>query len=220
VRRAFSFLRHTPCFTLLAVQLAGIVLYPFMTGGDVGTAGRSIFSAFGIAVLILTMRALRATPYFSWFSALVFVPAVGLLIAAAVFGGDTLLAVSAAFESVLYFYAGVALLAYMLKDDDVSVDEMFAIPAVFTLFAWAFAYLFVVVQALDPGAWGRGDSRGWMELLYLSFTTLSSTGLSDISPVTGHARSVIMLEQLAGIFYIAMVVTRLVALRTHRRMPT
>ena len=220
MRRALSFLRHTPCFTLLVVQLLGIVLYPFMTGGDVGTAGRSIFSAFGIAVLILTMRALRATPYFSWFSALVFVPAVVLLTASAVVGGDTLLAVSAAFESVLYFYAGVALLAYMLKDDDVSVDEMFAIPAVFTLFAWAFAYLFLVVQALDPGAWGQGDPRGWMELLYLSFTTLSSTGLSDISPVTGHARSVIMLEQLAGIFYIAMVVTRLVALRTHRRMPT
>jgi hypothetical protein len=216
VRRALSFLRHTPCFTLLVVQLAGIVLYPFMTGGDVGTAGRSIFSAFGIAVLLLTMRALRATPYFSWFSALVFVPAVVLLIAAAVVGGDTLLAVSAAFESVLYFYAGIALLAYMLKDDDVSVDEMFAIPAVFTLFAWAFAYLFLVVQALDPGAFG--DARGWMDLLFLSFTTLSSTGLSDIVPVTGHARSVIMLEQLAGIFYIAMVVTRLVALRTHRRL--
>ena len=96
------------------------------------------------------------------------------------------------------------------------VDEMFAIPAVFTLFAWAFAYLFLVVQALDPGAFG--DARGWMDLLFLSFTTLSSTGLSDIVPVTGHARSVIMLEQLAGIFYIAMVVTRLVALRTHRRL--
>lgn len=218
MRRALRFFRHTPCFTLLAVQLLGIVLYPFMTGGEVGTVGRSIFSAFGIAVLLLTMRALRATPYFSWFSALVFVPAVVLLIASAVVGGDTLLAVSAAFESVLYFYAGVALLAYMLKDDDVTVDEMFAIPAVFTLFAWAFAYLFLVVQALDPRAFG--NQRGWMDLLFLSFTTLSSTGLSDIVPVTGHARSVIMLEQLAGIFYIAMVVTRLVALRTHRRMPT
>ena len=55
--------------------------------------------------------------------------------------------------------------------------------------------------------------------LGLSFTTLSSTGLSDIVPVTGHARSVIMLEQLAGIFYIAMVVTRLVALRAYRKGP-
>lgn len=55
-----------------------------------------------------------------------------------------------------------------------------------------------------------------MELLVLSFTTLSSTGLSDITPNSGHARSVVMLEQVAGVFYIAMVVTRLVALRGQR----
>ena len=79
-----------------------------------------------------------------------------------------------------------------------------------------FALLFVVVQALDPGAFGRGE-RGWMELLYLSFTTLSSTGLSDIGPASGHGRSVIMLEQVVGVFYIAMVVTRLVSLRAARR---
>ncbi len=56
-----------------------------------------------------------------------------------------------------------------------------------------------------------------MELLFLSFTTLSSTGLSDITPISGHARSVVMIEQVAGVFYIAMVVTRLVALRGQRR---
>ena len=124
--------------------------------------------------------------------------------------------VSAGFEAALYFYAGLSMLAYMLKDEEVSTDELFAIPAVFTLLAWAFAYTFVVVQALDPGAFGPGE-RSWMELLYLSFTTLSSTGLSDIGPATGHARSVIMLEQVAGIFYIAMVVTRLVSLRAVRK---
>ena len=58
-----------------------------------------------------------------------------------------------------------------------------------------------------------------MELLFLSFTTLSSTGLSDITPISGHARSVVMLEQVAGVFYIAMVVTRLVALRGQRARP-
>ncbi|MFP5253016.1 MAG: ion channel [Actinomycetes bacterium] len=217
MRAALRFIRHTPCLTLLVVQLLGVVLYPFLQDSAAGSAGRSVFSAFGIVVLLLTMRALRATPFFSWFSALVFGPAVLLLVASAAVDSDTLLAISAGFESVLYFYAGVSMLAYMLKDEDVTLDEMFAIPAVFTLFAWAFAYLFVVVQEVNPGAWG--DPRPWMDLLFLSFTTLSSTGLSDIVPVTGHARSVIMLEQLAGIFYIAMVVTRLVALRTHRQRP-
>jgi hypothetical protein len=55
-----------------------------------------------------------------------------------------------------------------------------------------------------------------MELLFLSFTTLSSTGLSDVVPVLPHARSIVMLEQLAGLAYLAVVVSRLVALTVHR----
>ena len=54
--------------------------------------------------------------------------------------------------------------------------------------------------------------RTWIELLFLSFTTLSSTGLSDVVPVEPFARSVVMIEQVAGVAYIAMVVSRLVGL--------
>jgi ion channel len=215
MRRWLRFVRTTPCLTLLLVQLAGILIYPFLSG-ERGSVGRTVFSGLGILVLVLVMRALRATPWFSWFSGLVFVPAVLLLLASIVTGHEPLVAISAVFEAVLYFYAGIALLAYMLKDEHVSTDELFAIPVTFTLFAWAFAFVFVFLQWVDPGAFGAGD-RSWMELLYLSFTTLSSTGLSDIGPSTGHARSVIMLEQVVGIFYIAMVVTRLVSLRAERR---
>jgi hypothetical protein len=55
-----------------------------------------------------------------------------------------------------------------------------------------------------------------MELLFLSFTTLAGTGLSDIVPTSGYARSVVMLEEVAGVFYIAMVVTRLISLAAAR----
>ena len=51
-----------------------------------------------------------------------------------------------------------------------------------------------------------------MELLFLSFTTLSSTGLSDVVPIKAFARSVVMIEQFAGVLYIAMVITRMVGL--------
>jgi hypothetical protein len=201
---------------LLVVQLAGVVLYPFMAQNY---AGRAAFAVFGLLVLGLTVIALRATPFFTWVGVLVGAPAAVLLFASLFTGNENLFPWSAGFEMVLYTYAGISMLAYMLHDVEVSTDEMFAIPAVFTLFAWAFAYLFVVLQAVQPGAFGPGETgtRSWMDLLFLSFTTLSSTGLSDIVPVTGHARSVVMLEQVAGVFYIAMVVTRLVSLRGTRR---
>ena len=60
------------------------------------------------------------------------------------------------------------------------------------------------------------EARTWVELLFLSVTTLSSTGLSDIVPITPHARSAVMLEQIAGMLYLALVVSRMVALTTLR----
>jgi hypothetical protein len=51
-----------------------------------------------------------------------------------------------------------------------------------------------------------------MELLFLSVTNLSSTGLSDVAPIEPFARSAVMIEQLVGLAYIAMLVSRLVAL--------
>src|SRR3712207_2390762 len=104
----------------------------------------------------------------------------------------------------------------MLADHVITRDELFAVGATFTLVAWAFAYVYVVVQAVEPqsftAAVDADEDRSWMELLFLSFTTLSGTGLSDIVPSKPFARGVVMLEQVAGIGYIAMVVSRLVGL--------
>jgi hypothetical protein len=109
--------------------------------------------------------------------------------------------------------------AYMLNDRRVSLDELFAIGTVFTLLAWAFAYVFVVLQAVDPGSFSASDGEvhTWVDMLFLSFTILTGTGMSDILPITGHAKSVVMVEQAVGLFYVAMVVTRLVGLQAMRK---
>ena len=62
------------------------------------------------------------------------------------------------------------------------------------------------IQPLSEGT-GR-----FFELLFFSFTNLTSVGLSDILPVGAHARSLVILEQVAGVLYVAMVISRLVAL--------
>jgi hypothetical protein len=210
--------RKEPSAMLLAAQLAGVLLYPFMEGSDVG---RALFSAFGIAILGLVVLAVRSTPGLTWVGVLLGIPATVLLLIQAVTRDDALLPWSSAIEAVLYFYAAGALLAYMLADHVVTRDELFAVGATFTLVAWAFAYSYTVCQAIEPGSFTAAvDSaadRSWMELLFLSFTTLSSTGLSDVVPVKPFARSLVMLEQVAGLAYVAMVVSRLVGLMVMRR---
>ena len=151
--------------------------------------------------------AVRSTPALIWVSFIFALPALVLLLIQAVTGDDDLLPYSSALEAVLYFYAARRAVEYMLADHDITRDELFAVGATFTLVAWAFAYTFTVVQAIEPGSFTAavnpdGD-RTWMELLFLSFTTLTSAGLSDVVPIKAFARSVVMIEQLAGLGYMA-----------------
>jgi hypothetical protein len=210
--------RREPSALLLAVQLAALLLYPFMEGRDIG---RPLFSVMGIAVLSLVVMAVRSTAAITWVSALLALPATVLLLIQAVTRSDHLLPYSSALEAVLYFYAAGALIAYMLSDHEVTRDELFAVGATFTLVAWAFAYTYIVCQAIDPGSFtadqNPGADRSWVELLFLSFTTLTSVGLSDVAPVRPFARGLVMLEMLGGLAYVAMLVSRVVGLTVARR---
>lgn len=213
-----TFARREPSAILFAAQLAGVLLYPFMEGNEVG---RALFSVLGIAILGLVVRAVRSLPALTWVSVLFAIPATVLLLIQVVTGSEDLRPYSSAFEAVLYLYAAGGLIAYMLADHEITRDELFAVGATFTLVAWAFAYMFTVVQAVAPHSFTAAvdpqAARSWMELLFLSFTTLTSTGLSDVVPVKPFARGVVMIEQLAGLAYVAMVVSRLVGLMVMRR---
>ena len=48
--------------------------------------------------------------------------------------------------------------------------------------------------------------------LYFSFTTLSTIGYGDIIPVSGVARMLAMVEAVFGMFYVTLLIARLVSL--------
>ena len=207
-------LKRNPCGVLLAVQLLGLLVYPFL--GD-QPVGRAVFGLFGLVVLTLAVRAVRLTPALTWVAIVLGTPVVALTVTEALVpDNDAIVATSGLVHAAFYGYTAWALIRYMFQDDVVTSDELWATGATFTVVAWAFAYLYVAVQVFWPGSFiAAVDSdaqRTWMDLLFLSVTTLTSTGLSDIVPVTPHARSVVMLEQIGGMLYLAMVVARVTAL--------
>ena len=205
--------RH-PSAVLLVVQLLGVLVYPFM---DTSPVGRAALSLFSLIVLVLAVRAVRATSALTWVSVGLGVPVVILTIweaidptnGAVVFWSSTL-------HAVFYAYTSFALLRYMFLDRFITVDELWATAATFTVVAWAFAYAFMAVQVVWPGSFiaavDPASPRTWFELLFLSFTNLTSVGLSDITPVLPQARSFVMIEQVAGLLYVALVISRIVGL--------
>ena len=211
--------RHPSAF-LLAAQLLSLLLYPIM---DDTTSGRMLFGAVALVVVPLTVWVVAHSPSVRWVAWMLAIPAVILTIAGIALDQRGLLQLSAVLEAALYLFAAGGLIVYMMNDHEVSADELFAAGATFTLLAWGFAYAFFVCQAWYPDSFvGIEDPdrpRRWLELLSLSFSNLSATGLSDIMPVGSPARVLVMLEQFAGIGYIAIVVSRLIGLTIirHRR---
>ena len=202
-----------PSAFLLAAQLLSLALYAAFDGSS---NGRALLGALGVLVLTLVVWVVDRSPAINWVAWILVVPAIALSLLSIWFANPVLLTWAALVESVLYFYAAGSMVAYMMKDFRVTTDELFAAGATFTLLAWGFAYLFVICQALAPGSFvGMTDPdqpRTFLELLFLSFTNLTAAGLGDILPITPPARVLVMLEQFAGIGYLAVVVSRLIGM--------
>jgi len=210
--------RHHPSAFLLAAQVLSLVLYAVFDGS---TSGRALLGVFGVLVLMLVAWVIDRSPALTWIAWVLVAPAILLSLLSILFVNPTLLAWSALLEAALYFYAAGSMVAYMMKDYRVTTDELFAAGATYTLLAWGFAYAYVVCQTWLPGSFtgmtNPEEPRTFLELLFLSFTNLSATGLGDILPVTPPARVLVMLEQFAGVAYIAVVVSRLIGMTIVRQ---
>ncbi len=215
--KAIVLLRRHPAGLLLAVQLLAVVLYPVL---EDSSGGHAAFGAFNILVLALAMWVINRSPTINWVAWLLAVPAVSLSLLADFGGFRVLLPFAQMLESALYFYAAIGLIIYMFGDRRVTLDELLAVGATFTLLAWSWAFAYSVCQAWYPGSFPAPAApdvpRTWMELLFMSFSVLSGVGLSDIVPVTPPARALVMLEMFGGVMFIAIVVSRLVGLSAAR----
>ena len=174
-------------------------------------------------MLSASLYVVKRGPWLTGFAVILAVAVVVLSIWLAVDFDLRRQAIMAALSAVFYFYATGSLIAYMLEDEFASADELFAAAATFTLMAWGFAYVYLVCQTVLPGSFGTlvrsGTPLTWMELLFLSFTTLSGVGLGDILPLLPMARALVMLEEFTGVMYLALVVSRLIALSVMTRRP-
>jgi hypothetical protein len=213
-----ALIRRHPSALLLVAQLLSLVLFPVM---DDTVHGRLLFAAVGTVVVALALWVVNRTPAVNQVAWLLAGAAIALSLGSLAFDRPAWLVWSSLFESALYFYVAGGLIAYMLRDHEVTGDELFAAGATFTLLAWAFAYAYYVCQAWYPGSFtamrSPAEPRTWIELLFLSFTSLSGVGLGDILPLSAPARVLVMLEEFAGVGYIAAIVSRLIGLTIRDR---
>ena len=209
--------REHPSAVLLAAQLLAVLAYPFLEGSP---GGRAFVGVVQIAIVLIALAAVRRTPTLTWVAVLFVPPAMVFSVLEAISPDNGAIVLgSALFHVPFYFFVSYAMIRYLFHDERVTRDELYATGAAFTVVAWGFAYVYAAAQVVWPESFTGTDGVGeqtWFELLFLSFTTLTSVGLSDVMPVASHARSLVMVEQVAGVFYVALVVARLIGLARPR----
>lgn len=221
VTRSFQWqhLSRLPSAWLLLVQLIILVLSPLTNDS---TTSHAVSWCLSALALLLLATIIRNSPIYSGLGLIFVILALGLS-SSVLLGLDSPRVQVAAHlvEAVAYFYGAAGLLMYMFEDEYLTRDELFAAAAVFTLLAWGFAFLFSVCQVWYPGSFNAvaTEQRTWVELIFLSFSIQSGTGLSDIVPLTPAARVLVALQMFSGVMYIALVVSRLVALQYIAHVP-
>lgn len=212
-------LRRLPNLLLLSALLAQVLAWPWLDGIP---GGRLMLVGFDWVILVLALRAARATGLEARLGWVLLGPAIVLHAAEVVVGGSGLYVASQLAQASFHGFVVTCLLRYVLRDEVMTLDELWALASLYVLLAFVFAYVYAVIEHLAPGAFFINPTNnpdgmtGWWELLYFSFTCLTSVGFGEITPVHDVARSVVMIQQVTGVLYLAIVISRLMGLQRRR----
>jgi hypothetical protein len=205
---------HGPCTYLLLALLALILVYPYLKEGvasrvilgllytavllggahAVGRDRRRLIVGLGLAIVAIGLQWAYLTTHDIWL--------------------QRLMAIT--FVLFLLFTIG-EVLAYILKKGPITADKLHGALAGYIMLAFLWTFFYSLIESFIPGSFVLGgaridDTSGFLHLLYFSFTTLTTTGFGDITPVSDQARSVVIIEEFIGVFFVGVLIARLAGL--------
>jgi hypothetical protein len=115
------------------------------------------------------------------------------------------------------FSLGMLLLVRAMRDGRININRIMGAIGSYLLIGIVFAQAYRMLALAIDGAFAIGGTPADFaairsHLSYFSFITLTSTGFGDITPLHPYARSLTILEALAGNLFLAVLVARLVGL--------
>ena len=208
-----------PNFWLLIALVSLIIIYPIAYPYS---SGRAFLALFDWIILILALRASKKTWYKSWLGYAFAIPAMSFYVIAALFSSSVVIAASLVTQALFHGFIVISLLRCMLHDNVMTLDELFAAAALYVLIGFVFGYCYVLIEHIHPGSFYINEVNNpdqivsWWELLYFSFTCLTSVGFGEITPISDSARSIVIIEQTSGVLYLAILISRLMSMRMKR----
>jgi voltage-gated potassium channel len=125
--------------------------------------------------------------------------------------------------AVFLVYITVMILNHVLRARRVTLDTIAGAVCAYFLIGLAWAFVYRVMFVIDPHSFlfasasfthifEEHERPQLMNFTYYSYATLTTTGFGDITPASEASRAVSVFEAIAGQFFIAILIARLVSL--------
>ena len=197
------------CFLLFLALLALLVALPFLSGT---APGRLIIGLCNAIILVTAVAAVGRSTLSFVIAFLLALPVLAFQFLALQSGESGYFALSWGFGAAFYAFALVHLLHYVLRKDRLTPDKLYGAVAAYMMIAILWALLYGVLEYFYPLAYALGGTPKTLdmgELIYFSFSVLTTSGFGDITPMLIQSRFLAILEQVTGVMYVAILIARL-----------
>ena len=110
---------------------------------------------------------------------------------------------------------------HLRRDEGVRLDAVFGALAIYVMIGALFAAVDNFSRVASHGRFLTHHPHATFEdVLYFSYSTLTTLGYGDLTPATRLARTLAILESLIGQFYLVTVLALLISTMAHRRAST
>ncbi len=137
---------------------------------------------------------------------------------------DRLNIISSSFEWIyeslqilLILYVFYLMLRELFMARKVNASTMLLAVNCYLLIGTVWTIIYLLTDYLVPGSFNLPETPGietWQHLYYFSFVTLTTLGYGEISPALPLARSLAMMEAIAGVLFTGILMARLIGLYT------
>ena len=129
--------------------------------------------------------------------------------------GEGILWLTLASYTLLVVFQGmiiVLLIEYIFVIKTVSRDAVYSACTIYIVLGNAFTAVYMIIHTLNPQAFTSGVMTTplvWQRMVYFSYSTLTTLGYGDITPVSPWAQSISSIEAMMGLLYIAIILGRI-----------
>ena len=208
---------------LLSILVAIFFISPFCQG----RVGELIMFGLFFLMLIIIIRIIKSfdlKPRYVFLYVLI----ASISFSLAIIGGDEkfsfseynyLLVISYLINTIFFLGAILTINRKIFLETKIDRDTIKGGVCVYLLIGMMWSFLYSIISVFDDNAFSQAlEPRDFETTIYMSFTTLSTLGYGDITPINKIAMRLANIESIIGQLYPAVYIARLVSLYTAQEL--